>query len=60
MSTGMQKGGFQGRGMYESKKVKTMKKVARDKLIGKKGPFEPEPSITTQVIRTDSLNNVVK
>ena len=60
MSTGMQKGGFQGRGMYEAKKVKTMKKVARDKLIGKKDPFEPEPSITTQVIRTDSPDNVVK
>ena len=60
MSTGIQKGGFQGRGMYEAKKVKTMKKVARDKLIGKKDPFEPEPSITTQVIRTDSPDNVVK
>ncbi len=60
MSTGMQKGGFQGRGMYEAKKVKTMKKVARDKLIGKKDPFEPEPNITTQVIRTDSPDNVVK
>jgi len=60
MSTGIQKGGFQGRGMYEAKKVKTMKKVAKDKLIGKKDPFEPEPSITTQVIRTDSPDNVVK
>ena len=60
MSTGMQKGGFQGRGMYEAKKVKVMKKVAKDKLIGKKDPFEPEPSITTQVIRTDSPDNVVK
>ena len=60
MSTGIQKGGFQGRGMYEAKKVKTMKKVARDKLIGKKDPFEPEPNITTQVIRTDSPDNVVK
>ena len=60
MSTGMQKGGFQGRGMYEAKKVKVMKKVARDKLIGKKDPFEPEPNITTQVIRTDSPDNVVK
>jgi len=60
MSTGLQKGGFQGRGMYEAKKVKIMKKVAKDKLIGKKDPFEPEPSITTQVIRTDSPDNVVK
>jgi len=60
MSTGLQKGGFQGRGMYEAKKVKIMKKVAKDKLIGKKDPFEPEPDITTQVIRTDSPDNVVK
>ena len=60
MSTGMQKGGFQGRGMYEAKKVEVMEKVAKDKLIGKKDPFEPEPNITTQVIRTDSPDNVVK
>ena len=60
MSTGIQKGGFQGRGMYEAKKVKVMKKVAKDKIIGKKDPFEPEPDITTQVIRTDSPDNVVK
>jgi len=44
----------------EAKKTKVMKKVAKDKIIGKKDPFEPEPSITTQVIRTDSPDNVVK
>ena len=44
MSTGIQKGGFQGKICMKFKKVKTMKKVARDKLIGKKDPFEPGPN----------------